>query len=211
MKRQSTKLPKPRQNATKNPFIISHRFDILEETIENLGLKERPDLIWNLDESGVPHELKKCKTVSFKGQPRPQIITGSDRDNTTILAVVSGSGETLPPLIIFQGKQIQTSWLPSRKPDHTFYPWIYANEKGWMKSDIFYKWFVEWEKKTRSYTSDEKLEGRLVIYDGHLSRVGFSTLQCAHEWKVTILKLPLHTTDLLQPLDMSVFKALKQK
>ena len=50
-----------------------------------------------------------------------------------------------------------------------------------------------------------------MIYDGHLSRVGFSTLQCAHEWKVTILKLPPHTTDLLQPLDMSVFKALKQK
>ena len=29
--------------------------------------------------------------------------------------------------------------------------------------------------------------------------------------KVTILKLPPHTTDLLQPLDVSVFKALKQK
>ena len=76
---------------------------------------------------------------------------------------------------------------------------------------IFYKWFVEWEKKTRSYTSDEVLEGRLMVYDGYLSHVGFPTLQCAREWKVTILKFPSHTTDLLQPLDVSVFKALKQK
>ena len=50
-----------------------------------------------------------------------------------------------------------------------------------------------------------------MIYDGHLSHVGFPTLQCMREWKVTILKLPPHTVDLLQPLDVSVFKALKQK
>ena len=124
---------------------------------------------------------KKCKVLSLKGQPTLQIITGSDRDNTTILAAVSGCGETLPPLIIFQGKQNQTTWHPSTKPDHKFYPWIYANEKGWMKSDIFYKWFVEWEKKTLSYISDEVLEGRLMIYDGHLSHVGLPTLQCVLE------------------------------
>ena len=50
--KNATKLLKPHQNATKNPFIINHWFDILEETIENLGLKERPDLIWNVDELG---------------------------------------------------------------------------------------------------------------------------------------------------------------
>ena len=66
-------------------------------------------------------------------------------------------------------------------------------------------------KKTRSYTSVEVLQGRLMIYDGHLSHVGFPTLQCAREWKVAILKSPPHTTDLLQQLDVSVFKALKQK
>ena len=85
---------------------MNHWFDILEETIENLGLKERPDLTWNTDETGILHEPKKCKVVSLKGQPTLQIITGSDRDNTTILAAVSGSGETLPPLITFQEKQV---------------------------------------------------------------------------------------------------------
>ena len=47
--------------------------DILEETIKNLGLKERPDLIWNMDESGAPPEPKKCNIVSLKGQPTLQI------------------------------------------------------------------------------------------------------------------------------------------
>ena len=85
--------------------------------------------------------------MSLKGQLTLQIITGSDRDNTMILAAVSGSGETLPLLIIFQGKQIQTIWHSSTKPDHKFYTWIYANENRWMKSDIFC--FVESEKKIR--------------------------------------------------------------
>ena len=58
---------------------------------------------------------KKCKVVSLKRQPTLQIITGSDSNNTTILAAVSGSGETLPLLIIFQGKQIQTTWHPLNK------------------------------------------------------------------------------------------------
>ena len=120
MKRQNlslknaTKLSKPCQNATKNPFIINHWFDILEESIENLGLKECPDLIWNVDESGVPHEPKKCKVVSLKGQPTLQIITGSDRDNTTILVAVSGSGETLPLLMIFKENKSKQHGAPQQ-------------------------------------------------------------------------------------------------
>ena len=51
--KNAIKLSKPCQNA------INHWFDILEETIENVGLKERLDLIWNVEESPVPHEPKK--------------------------------------------------------------------------------------------------------------------------------------------------------
>ena len=69
MKRQNlslknaAKLSKPHQNATKTPLIINHWFEILEETIESLGLKERIDFIWDVDQSGVAQEPKKCKVV----------------------------------------------------------------------------------------------------------------------------------------------------
>ena len=53
------------------------------------------------------------------------------------------------------------------------------------------------------------LEPRLLIYDGHLSHVRYDTLELAPQQKVTIIKLPPHTTDLLQPLDVAVFKSLK--
>jgi DDE superfamily endonuclease. len=84
-------------------------------------------------------------------------MAGFDRENTTVLAVVSASGVALPPLIIFSGSKVQTTWRPT-VDDPKRYPWIYANDSGWMKSGIF-----------------------------------------------------AHTTDLLQPLDVSVFKSVKKK
>ena len=42
----------------------------------NLGLDDRPDLIWNVDESGLPHEPKKCHVISAKGQKTLQVCKG---------------------------------------------------------------------------------------------------------------------------------------
>ena len=69
---------------------------------------------------------------------------------------------------------------------------------GMGKKTFLYIWSSAWRK-----VND--------IWWAPLTHVGFPTLQCTWEWKVSILKLPRHTTDLLQPLDVSVFKALKQK
>ena len=59
-----------RQDITlqKNPFIVNHWFNILEETVKKLGIEDRSDLICNSDESGLPSEPKKCKVNSLKGK-----------------------------------------------------------------------------------------------------------------------------------------------
>ena len=53
------------------------------------------------------------------------------------------------------------------------------------------------------------LEPRLLLYGGHLSHLWYGKIQLAKEKHNTVIKLPAHTTDVLQPLDMSVFKSLK--
>lgn len=111
-------------------------------------------------------------------------------------------------MIVFEAQFVQTTWRPTIPKNSKNYPWLYANPSGWMTSDTFYRWFEEWETNTRTYKDDE-IEKRLFIYDGHLSHVWYGTLELARTQNVTIIKLPPHTTDLLQPLDVSVFKALK--
>ena len=78
-----------------------------------------------------------------------------------------------------------------------------------MKADVFQKWFVEWEARTKTTNNEGELETRLMIYDGHLSHVNYASIKLARETSVTILKLPPHTTCLLQPLNVAVIKSLK--
>ena len=66
--KQATKLSVPRYSATKSLFLVYHYYDIFEEAIKKLNLKDKPHLIWNCDESGLPHESKKCRVVLGKGQ-----------------------------------------------------------------------------------------------------------------------------------------------
>ena len=53
------------------------------------------------------------------------------------------------------------------------------------------------------------LEPQLLIFDDHLSHLRYDTIKLAKEKNVTIIKFPAHTTDVLQPLDVSCFKSLK--
>ena len=55
----------------------------------------------------------------------------------------------------------------------------------------------------------KELEPRLLLFDGHLFHLWYSSIQHANEKNVTIITLPAHATDLLQPLNVSVFKSLK--
>ena len=50
----------------------------------------------------------------------------------------------------------------------------------------------------------------LVIVDGHLSHTSLKTVDLAIKNDITILKLPPHCTDLLQPLDVACFSPLKR-
>ena len=48
-----------------------------------------------------------------------------------------------------------------------------------------------------------------MLFDGHLSHLWYDTIKLAQEKNITIIKLPAYPTDLLQPLDVSYFKSLK--
>ena len=53
------------------------------------------------------------------------------------------------------------------------------------------------------------LEPQILIFDGHLSHLWYDAIKLAQEKNVAIIKLPAHTTDVLQLLDVSCFKSLK--
>lgn len=67
---------------------------------------------------------------------------------------------------------------------------------------LFHEWFILFTKQITE-------KPILLLIDGHLSLLNIETIKLARSCEITILKLPPHTTDLLQPLDRTAFRPLK--
>ncbi|KAJ2937643.1 hypothetical protein O0L34_g19317 [Tuta absoluta] len=186
-----------------DPFIVYEYFDILERVVDELDLKEKPHRIYNLDETSMCDDPVKGKVIGKKGFRSTRTTSGPGRSNTTVLLATNACGGKLPPLIIFQGKHLWEHWL---FPDENV-PTAYAvSKKGWMETSIFEKYMREvFVPSTRG---ERPL---LLIFDGHSTHVDLSVIEYAASEGITIVKLPAHSSDVLQPLDCSTMKPLKDK
>jgi hypothetical protein len=188
-----------RQQNTSDPFIIYQFYDLLESKMDELQLENKPENIWNLDESGFCHDPSKCKALMKTKTSAFRTIMGSGKLNTTVLACCSASGEMLPPLIIFKAKSLWSTWRGQNDISGTMYS---TSENGFITSSIFNQYF-------QKFCITVTQRPLLVILDGHITHLSSMVVERAIAENITILKLPSHTTDLLQPLDRTVFKPIK--
>lgn len=82
----------------------------------------------------------------------------------------------------------------------------FKSDNGWMTAESFKNWFETCSLKHMTPGS-----ANLLIFDGHLSHISIELIELALAHNVTLLKLPPHTSHILQPLDVSVFLSLKNK
>ncbi|XP_075990190.1 uncharacterized protein LOC142985832 [Anticarsia gemmatalis] len=206
-KRNRLSLKKPQavemsRKAACDPFIIKQYFATLETCLNEMDLKFHPERIWNLDESSFSKDPEKTKVVGARGFASTRTIASGGKDNVTVLFTASALGEKLAPLII-QGKNVWDQWMSDRAFAGTTYA---ATKNGWIESKVFEKYMLG---TVLPHISKES--PCLLIYDGHSTHIQLSLLEKAAELGVTILKLPSHASHLLQPLDLSVFKSMKDK
>ena len=81
--------------------MLDHYFDLLEETIEENGLKDQPCQIFNIDESGMPLDPKSLKTIHARGDRNPYTISAGNKAQITIVGCVSAAGQCLPPMVVW--------------------------------------------------------------------------------------------------------------
>lgn len=80
----------------------------------------------------------------------------------------------------------------------------FAQEKGWMTSEIFLKWIQLFVKFVKPSTNDKVL----LLLDGHSSHKSLETQVYAKEHGVILFCFPPHTTHRVQPLDICFFAPL---
>ena len=189
-----------RARASNREFIDAY-FDILEETLQETGLVDYPDLCFNMDETGFALDPKSNKTVHICGEKNPLSISSGSKSQITVVACVSAAGQAIPPLIIWKRKTM-TPEMAIGEIVGTQYGF---SESGWTNSILFDSWF---KKQFMRYAP----AGRplILFLDGHSSHYFPDTIALAAENGIIIFTLPPNTTHLTQPLDKGVFGPFKQ-
>ena len=182
-----------------DPEIISAYYD-LEETLIRNNLMDKPGEIFNCDESGFPLDHKPGKVIGLKGQKSLNLSTSGDKVQVTVLACVSATGYVMPPMVIFDRKQLKAELTQGEIPG-TLYG---LSGKGWIDSQLFEEWF---EGHFLRHAPPQR--PLLLLLDGHSSHYQPAVVCKAATSEVILFCLPPHVTHLAQPLDKTVFSPLK--
>lgn len=175
-------------------------FEIYDDLLTSLGIKDVPSHIWNLDETGLQDHFLSAKAVGEKGQPCFQITSGEKGETTTVLASFNAAGEYGSTLVIFKAKRIKCEWL-FNMPSDTI---LRASDTGWITSDQL----VDWGRQFVSKLDKTDPRPHVLLLDGHSSHVynpEFLHLMKANN--VSVMCYPSHATHKLQPADKSLFKS----
>ena len=103
--------------------------------------------------------------------------------------------------VLYKAKNLYNTWV-NGGPDGCFYN---VSSNGWMQQDTFKDWFTSvFIAKTA-----QLIGPKLLVLDGHVSHITLDVINAATANNITILCLPPHSTHILQPLDVAVFKPVK--
>lgn len=179
---------------------IDEFYDVLGATLEKHDLEDRPNRIWNLDESGFSYVNKPGKIVSPKGRKHVYQQTAAERgETTTVLLAVNAAGQTGPCLTIFKGQRLSDD-LKLNAPANSL---VCVSPNGWMNSEIFLQFMRHFEENI------PPARPVLIILDSHCSHLSVDVMKFREEKNIIFLTFPSHTTHILQPLDVSVFGPMK--
>lgn len=185
-----------------NPVIIEDYFVKLNALLCKLGIKDQPSRIWNVDETGLAYVVKPSKVVCQVGKKYVYKRTYGERGQIhTLVGCACADGTFIPPMIIFKGVR----WNDSLKNNQLPNSLVRLSPKGWINGDLFLEWF--------RFFIDSIHAARPVVLlmDSHSAHIGPEIIQVAKDNQVFIMTFPPHTSHLLQPLDVGVYKSLKSK
>ncbi|CAF2918027.1 unnamed protein product [Rotaria sp. Silwood2] len=199
---KTVKLEKSRSVACRKE-IIDAWFKHLREVLEKFQLLDRPEALWNADESGFFEDPGRRSVVVKRGTKHAiSSQSGTGKSMTTVLMCVSANGEKLPPYIVYRGIKLWSSWITKNGFPGTRYN---VTQSGWVEEETFYDWFVN-----QFCPAVEHIKRPVMLFfDGHHAHISARIVKHAMVNKIELECLPPHTTTLLQPLDVVTLNKVK--
>ncbi|XP_072400177.1 uncharacterized protein [Diabrotica undecimpunctata] len=156
---------------------------------------------YNLDETATTTVHKPKKVLASKGSKQVSKYTSGERGVlVTTCCIVSASGNSLPPAMIFPRKNFRKHMISGAPPGTLGL----ATNNGWMNGEAFVKVMEHFK-----HSGSIKENPTCLIFDKHESHLTVPTLNLAKENGVTIATFPPHCSIKLQPLDVVVYQPFK--
>ncbi len=94
-----------------DPDMLDSYFDLLEATMAENDLLDKPCHIFNVDETGLPLDSKAPKLIFERAERNPAAIGSGDKAQLTVIGCVSAAGVCLPPMVIWDRKTLSPELL----------------------------------------------------------------------------------------------------
>ena len=188
-----------------NEAKILNWFEELERMLKNANVLNMPAFLWNLDESGLQDVFQSKRAIGESGKQLYQVQAGDKGDTTTIVPVFNALGTVATLMVIFKGARLKPEFCVG-SPSNTI---LKCSSDGWINKELFYELGVSFVRylKSQNYAPQQK---HVLLLDGHGSHVynvDFLKMMAANN--VEVFCFPPHTSHILQPADVSLFKSLK--
>lgn len=201
IKRVPQTLSNARAAVTENN--IRNWFNEVRQHLDKLNLLEiDPSRVYNCDETAFLLSPKENYVLVKKGSKAVHKIANDDKKCLTTLFMVNAAGMLVPPMVMFWYKQLPYKISRQFPSDWT----IGLSEKGWMTaesfefiSNNFYQWLI-----------NNNIQFPVLLYvDGHSSHLKLPLVTFCRSVQIELVALYPNATHILQPLDVSVFRPLK--
>lgn len=196
-------MPSNRAKAS-NSKTMDDWFSQVKKVYDENDFHTKPYHVFNCDETGMQCDLGKLKLICRKGLSNPKRLCNSNQKKMyTVLACCNEFGSFLPVHIMFRGKRLMANWVKGGPANATYS----TSKSGWMEGDQFSEWF----NKTFIPHCNKLAGSKILFLGGHASHLTIELVEKAKANNIILFKLPAHTSHLIQPLDVGVFKTTKLK
>lgn len=148
-----------------------------------------------------------CSNQRVLGQSttkRSYVKTPENRDWVTIFEACSIDGHIINPLVLFKGKELQSTWFPPETPSNWHFR---CTENAFTTNKVSMDWLVH----VFLPQTDANGAVRLLLCDNHGSHTTVPFMYECYRHNVQLVYMPSHSSHILQPLDVGVFSILKRK
>lgn len=157
-----------------------------------------PRRVYNMDETGLePGNTKPRKVLCKTGTRNLSAVKSGDRRHVSAVVCGNAAGEMITTMLLYPKSFKKNVAEMQGWPDAV----MRFGESAYMDDEAWVAW-------TKLFV--EKTGGNCVlIVDQHKTRYNMLGLSILAHAGVGLLTLPAHTTQALQPLDVSVFRPMK--